>query len=176
MKKKIQNEFDERIIYKIRETAYDENITFISSIEILYEDFVFEILNIKDNESGIVRYARSLGIYKQQNLTAHFVLIGNEEEDAILIENLSDELRYFVLPGCYEGQKFNLVVDTYFKKYNPETVSDSCVICLSEPPTLFFTSCGHRCICMECKNKLDLHKIIKCPLCRKINRIIINKK
>lgn len=38
-----------------------------------------------------------------------------------------------------------------------------CVICLSQPPNLFFEPCGHVVCCNDC---VSTHKIIKCPICQ----------
>ena len=78
-KKKIENKLSERVIFKIMDTKRDDNIFFVSSNKLLYEEFDFEIINIKENKSGIVKYARSLGMTMGKNLDAHFTLAENKK-------------------------------------------------------------------------------------------------
>ena len=81
-------------------------------------------------------------------------------------------LKSFVRTPVYE--LFDLIIYMYFDDFRKEIENDDCVICLDVKPTIYFPSCGHTCICNDCKNMLE-EQGIKCPLCRKINRIIINK-
>ena len=47
--------------------------------------------------------------------------------------------------------------------------SDECVICLTNPPNVFFCNCGHLCLCSECERKKLSNK---CPICKTENTII----
>ena len=47
--------------------------------------------------------------------------------------------------------------------------SDECVICLTEPPNVFFCNCGHLCLCTEC-NKIEF--LEQCPICKTENTIL----
>ena len=49
------------------------------------------------------------------------------------------------------------------KETNKCVKSDTCCICLSNPPNVIFTDCGHLCICGSCNEKLTE---LKCPICR----------
>ena len=61
-KNKIESFFDERVIYEIQETKINNNFRFVSSEELTYGMFLFEVINMNNRKSGIVKYARSLGI------------------------------------------------------------------------------------------------------------------
>ena len=41
--------------------------------------------------------------------------------------------------------------------------TDTCVICLTEPPNVLFTDCRHICICLECE---EIKQLGKCPYCK----------
>ena len=41
--------------------------------------------------------------------------------------------------------------------------TDTCVICLTEPPNVLFTDCRHICICFECE---EIKPLSKCPYCK----------
>ena len=47
--------------------------------------------------------------------------------------------------------------------------SNECVICLTNPPNVFFCNCGHLCLCSECERKKISNK---CPICKTENEII----
>ena len=38
-----------------------------------------------------------------------------------------------------------------------------CIVCMDRPYTVVFGPCGHRCICLDCKPKIDDGL---CPYCR----------
>ena len=40
--------------------------------------------------------------------------------------------------------------------------TDTCVICLTEPPNVLFTDCHHICICLECEK---IKPLGSCPCC-----------
>ena len=47
-------------------------------------------------------------------------------------------------------------------------LSDECVICLNNPPTVLFCNCGHIAICVECNKTKSLNN---CPICKTENTI-----
>ena len=168
-KNKIESFFDERVIYEIQETKFNNNFRFVSSEELTYGMFLFEVINMNNRKSGIVKYARSLGMYLNKNLNAYFGVAETKDNSYVLIE-ISDDITTYLNGLQAEEEKFDFVVDTFFHDLEKEIISDSCVICLTNKPTQYFTSCGHRCTCEKCANRLEKKfEIIKCPLCRKIN-------
>ena len=51
------------------------------------------------------------------------------------------------------------------------TREDMCCVCLTKPPNVIFSNCGHLCLCEECNDRLnDNHNFeegnLKCPMCR----------
>ena len=51
------------------------------------------------------------------------------------------------------------------------TREDICCICLTKPPNVLFSNCGHLCLCEECNDRFDSnHNFeegkLKCPMCR----------
>ena len=51
------------------------------------------------------------------------------------------------------------------------TREDMCCVCLTKPPNVMFSNCGHLCLCEECNDRLnDNHNFeegnLKCPMCR----------
>ena len=71
-------------------------------------------------------------------------------------------------------EPFNVVLCVLYKKFSKQIKSDECVICLSNPPNILFSQCGHLCVCEECEDISETERgSVKCPLCRKTNRIII---
>ena len=51
------------------------------------------------------------------------------------------------------------------------TREDMCCVCLTKPPNVMFSNCGHLCLCEECNDRLnDNHNVevgnLKCPMCR----------
>ena len=41
--------------------------------------------------------------------------------------------------------------------------TDTCIICLTEPPNVLFTDCRHICICLE---REEIKPLDKCPYCK----------
>lgn len=50
------------------------------------------------------------------------------------------------------------------RKRDSVETGDACVCCKSVPATHCFFPCGHRCVCMNCSEKIMQYG--KCPLCR----------
>ena len=51
------------------------------------------------------------------------------------------------------------------------TREDMCCVCLTKPPNVIFSNCGHLCLCEECNDRLNgNHNFeegnLKCPMCR----------
>ena len=51
------------------------------------------------------------------------------------------------------------------------TREDMCCVCLTKPPNVMFSNCGHLCLCEECNDRLNgNHNFeegnLKCPMCR----------
>ena len=51
------------------------------------------------------------------------------------------------------------------------TKENMCCVCLTKPPNVMFSNCGHLCLCEECNDRLnDNHNFeegnLKCPMCR----------
>ena len=51
------------------------------------------------------------------------------------------------------------------------TREDMCCVCLTKPPNVMFSNCGHLCLCEECNDRLNSnHNFeadnLKCPMCR----------
>ena len=51
------------------------------------------------------------------------------------------------------------------------TREDMCCVCLTKPPNVLFSNCGHLCLCEECNDRLNgNHNFeegnLKCPMCR----------
>ena len=51
------------------------------------------------------------------------------------------------------------------------TREDICCVCLTKPPNVMFSNCGHLCLCEECNDRLNSnHNFevgnLKCPMCR----------
>ncbi|CAN5799512.1 hypothetical protein BH23THE1_BH23THE1_34120 [soil metagenome] len=42
------------------------------------------------------------------------------------------------------------------------SIEKECVICLAESPDYVITTCGHKCMCYKCGQKIN-----KCPICQK---------
>ena len=52
-------------------------------------------------------------------------------------------------------------------------LSDECVICMTNYPSIMMYDCGHTCICDECSHDKAMEKITKCPICRtKLTKIL----
>ena len=65
----------------------------------------------------------------------------------------------------------------FIKKFSKKIKSVECVICLTNPPNVLFSQCGHICVCNKCGDILETERgRVKCPLCRQINRIYTSKK
>ena len=46
---------------------------------------------------------------------------------------------------------------------------NECVICLTNPPNIFFCNCGHLCVCEECSKTGE--SLEKCPICKTENTV-----
>ena len=85
----------------------------------------------------------------------------NDEIDT-LIEN-------YIATKKQSKQAEILDIAKTIKKYKEE----SCVICLSNEPTIMLVRCGHICLCsQECADMLTGN----CPLCRQIILCKVNEK
>ena len=84
---------------------------------------------------------------RQQQETEYNTQEEIEELESRLI-NLRDELK------IYQNKA---------KTTNKCTKQETCCICLSNPPNIILTDCGHICICKSCNEKLIE---LKCPMCR----------
>jgi hypothetical protein len=59
-----------------------------------------------------------------------------------------------ICPLCKENNSFLSIQQ---KVYG---IEDKCCICLDNNVNVYFPTCGHICICIECCNKINLNKII----------------
>jgi hypothetical protein len=58
---------------------------------------------------------------------------------------------------------------------NNEINQNKCAICFDNISNCVFNECGHVVICKTCRNDIIIHErndIIKCPICRKLGKII----
>lgn len=51
-----------------------------------------------------------------------------------------------------------------------------CCICMDNESNMIFVPCGHLCICMICADTIRNQHNTRCPMCRTITNIIIDKK
>ena len=128
---------------------------------------------------GIIRYCKSIGQLNNVNFKLYSV-DGKILEDGgyvsiFKIMELRKDCEYDIEEGYEPDERFKIYFSMYFEDFaKKEIISDKCVICLAAPSSMHITACGHTCICKECENMMEV-KPIKCPLCREINRIVINK-
>ena len=170
-KEVLEKFFQDRIIFKDN-TVFEGACCFYSINTYDYNTNI--IHHIIDNIDGILKYLDSLGRCKGEYFDR--IEVGGKE---------SDSCEYFKIlhmekseMDCHDHElfgvePFNVVLCVLYKKFSKKIKSDECVICLSNPPNVLFSQCGHLCACNKCEDILETERgRAKCPLCRQINRII----
>ena len=179
-KKVMEEKFKDKIIFRINDLNFNpDNFKYgfsVYSPNKLVKEFGSEVMKIVNDKSGVMKYIESLGVSKNIVLESFFVHARNRRRDMWIMDKVFDTINHQEHIITVAGETFHFICYVYFKEYEKEIISDECVICLTEKSTQYFPSCGHLCICKECKLGLEESIEVKCPLCRKINRIIINKK
>ena len=104
-------------------------------------------------------------------------------EDHTLIGRFLNNSDNFIVRGEFNEELYEHVQDFYYDYLNqtepihrddePKPLktlkalkyfrTDTCVICLTEPPNVLFTDCRHICICLECE---EIKPLGKCPYCK----------
>ena len=117
-----------------------------------YEGFNFlNQIRINDHTKGIYTInIKLLTCYRNINIDEYYLLRGDiEDEEEEEPEYIQNEARIINASHSFK--------------------SDECVICLTNPPNVFFCNCGHLCLCSECERKKLSNK---CPICKTENEII----
>ena len=140
-----------------------------------YEYSMETLEYIIDNIDGFVKYLDSLGRCKEEYVAS--IEIDGKELYSCEYFNLSKIGSGGVecdVNNLFEIEPFKVVLCVLYKKFSKHIKSDECVICLSKPPNILFCQCGHLCVCEKCENILEKERgRVKCPLCRKTNRIVM---
>ena len=141
---------------------YNNNSNFSASLyfpslrDNYYEGFNFlNQIRINDHTKGIYTInIKLLTCYRNINIDEYYLLRGDiedeeEEEEPEEPEYIQNEARIINASHSFK--------------------SNECVICLTNPPNVFFCNCGHLCLCSECERKKLSNK---CPICKTENEII----
>ena len=141
----------------------------------MYKYNMCNINNIIDNMISIFKYLNSLGRCKGEYFNL-FKISGKKSESDEYLDILNMEksnIDYFNFELSGVGP-FNVVITGNYKKFSKKIFKEGkCIICLSNPPNVYFCHCGHICVCNECENISETERgRVKCPLCRQVNRII----
>ena len=88
-----------------------------------------------------------------------------DEAERIRLEREDEHSRWLEELRRREEEEEEQIINT-----DKSFKSDECVICLTNPPNLFFFSCncGHLCLCVECDKTKGLDV---CPVCKTENYI-----
>ena len=167
----LENFFKNRISFK--GNGVFERARFYYSIN-TYEYSMDIVCYIMSNIKGILMYLDSLGEYEGKYII-EINIDGKESKcyEYFKISHMREEGLDCLDYKLFEVEPFNVVLFVGYEKFSKKIKSDECVMCLSNTPNVLFYQCGHLCICKECENKLEKERgKAKCPLCRKINRII----
>ena len=128
------------------------------SLRANYERFNFlNQIRINDYTKGIYTInIKLLTSYRNISLGQYYLLKRFDIEDEEEPEEEPEEPEYIQneTPIINSSQSFK---------------SNECVICLTNPPNVFFCNCGHLCLCSECERKKISNK---CPICKTENTII----
>ena len=101
-------------------------------------------------------------------------------EDYTIIGRFLNNKDNFIVRGEFNEDLYEHVQDLYYDYLNqtepihrddePKPLkalksfrTDTCIICLTEPPNVLFTDCRHICICLECE---EIKPLDKCPYCK----------
>ena len=165
-------------------TFYINDIDLLSSKKYIsfesYHYFFHEIIYLNPIEIiryfmlGVIRYCKSIGTVYNLNFNKYYVKGVPDNEEKFVILDGSKEGIVEIVEDYFIESQFRINFCMHFSDFEKEIISDKCVICLDGIPDMYLTACGHVCICKECREQLE-DGPIKCPLCRKLNRIILNK-
>ena len=160
-----------------RVSQADNLLCFESNLQIYSLLLSFNpVLMLKPHMLGVIRYTKSIGELINMNVNEYYVKA--ETNEGFVIDIMHSVIDNNYVEVCEEELRgvntlIKIRFHMYYKEFEKEIISENCVICMDKVSTQYLTNCGHVCICKECKKNLE--DPVKCPLCRKINRIIINK-
>ena len=172
-----------------KEEIYELCVPYLTNFQCLYKKdridgeqitkscYEISLLNNKDNRAIYYceinqegDYLSEVKIYEQLNprtlkpfkIQLTIYLIHDPRQQQEMEYNTQTEIEEL------EERLTNLQTDLQLYQNRAKTTNkckkeDTCCICLTNPPNIILTDCGHICICENCnKNIIEL----KCPLCR----------
>lgn len=123
--------------------------------------YVYEILTIVRKE------CEQRSLYLCLNLT-NFTFHPDPALSCNSQLGIVDKLMFWK-PEIQMGQDaFKLIEQRSISAFS-ETAASKCVTCLDKNKDTAFMQCGHLCICWECAKIFRSMKLLKCPICRRVN-------
>ena len=150
----------------------------LNSVELLNKDILFSLYFIvpqpfeeEEEDSDFLKSIKitdclneNMGDVTHLKLKIISTYVNVEEEDYLILGGNSIDLRRDpVIQNETTNNEARIINSSLSFK------SDECVICLTNPPNVFYCNCGHLCLCSECERKKLSNK---CPICKTENEII----